>query len=189
MFNTHTHKNTMEQFQTQNGYTATIVEEYKGYTIATVTGTRFDRPFEYTAAFQNGEEVHTPGGGTIRDRVDYHIEKLRDINMRNGQFDTNEFVGLYVSESLWTDTRIVGRVVDTFGKTGIVVQPMRATKQTAELEFTPGGFAAHCHNQSQQEWEFKMTDDAPLRLRCGKGFHAAGYRLRETPSHYVDFNF
>lgn len=102
----------------------------------------------------------------------------------------HELVGKYVSEFLWSDAKIVGRIIDTFGKTGIVVQTMEADlNPNFKFDVTPGGFAGHVNNQNEQEWIFRdMETEEPIRFRINLSFFRE-YGITHEPYHYYDFNF
>jgi len=106
--------------------------------------------------------------------------------MKN-QSNNTELVGKFVSMVLWSDTRIVGKIVDTFGKSGIVIQRMVATKNTIEREYIKGGFAGVCINNSDQEWEFEMLENIES-MRLSKQFDKQ-YMISNYPCHHYDYNF
>lgn len=59
-------------------------------------------------------------------------------------------------------------------------------------EMHPGGFAAHCSNQSQQTWLFDGIDEANTRTirLTKKGWSLRGTRYSEdTAVEFYDYNF
>jgi len=104
--------------------------------------------------------------------------------------DNRSLVGKYVSEFLWSDVKIVGRIIDHFGQTGIIVQPMEANPNpNFKLDVTPGGFAGHVNNQHEQEWLFEDNEtEEPIRFRVNLSFFK-WYGITDEPYHYYDFNF
>lgn len=117
-------------------------------------------------------------------------EEARLINyqMKCGEFDNTKLVGYYLSRHLYSDVRIEGRVFGTFGKTGILVKPMIAVRNKVKMEIIPGGFAGHCTNNNEQEWEFEEYEGEG-RFRLGKAFHKKGFRFHVEPYHHYDYNF
>ncbi len=108
------------------------------------------------------------------------------------QFTNEDVVGKYVSQHLWSDVNIVGKIVGTFGKTGILIQPMKATQGEWEQVWHVGGFAGHCSNQHAQVWNYELLDEEPIRMRlCARFFVGSGNRhgIHEAPYKYYDYNF
>jgi len=98
-----------------------------------------------------------------------------------------EIIGKFVSEILYSDINIVGKVVGAYGKTGIIIQKMNATRDTIKKEYIKGGFSFICLNNSNQEWEFELTDIL-VKHRLGKKWNKQ-YMLFNNPTHYYDYNF
>lgn len=75
------------------------------------------------------------------------------------------------------------------------VRLMTATLDpTWKPEMIPGGFAAHCVNQSEQRWIITPNESAPvIRIRKHKdGFfynHGSKFRLSDKPCRFYDYNF
>jgi hypothetical protein len=60
--------------------------------------------------------------------------------------------------------------------------------------FVPGGFSAHCTNQSEQRWIITSDNNAKtIRIRLGKqGWKSADgrkFRLSDQPKRFYDYNF
>jgi hypothetical protein len=60
--------------------------------------------------------------------------------------------------------------------------------------FIPGGFAAHCTNQSEQTWLYSSDPTAPvIRMRKrkdGKWYSVMGmHRVESEPRYFYDYNF
>lgn len=61
-------------------------------------------------------------------------------------------------------------------------------------DFRPGGFSAHCANQSEQKWIIEEDEQSStIRIRLGKrGWkdrNGNTYKLSENPRKFYDFNF
>ena len=103
--------------------------------------------------------------------------------------NNKELIGKFVTRVLWTDADIVGEIVGTFGKTGILIKRMKATKNSAKMEFIAGGFSAHCVNNWNQDWEFEYSENTDLiKLRLGKSFKKR-FTITEKPYNFYDYNF
>lgn len=126
---------------------------------------------------------------TIETQVEWAVEEHITRSMRNGEFDNESLVGMFVSKRLWSDVNCVGKVVGTFGKTGIIVEPWDGVEQTTKMEFIPGGFSAHCPTNWAQKWRFEKVEGDNKRMRLGKGFWKDGYRMTFGPTKHYDFNF
>lgn len=126
---------------------------------------------------------------TIETQVEWAVEEHITKSMRDGEFDNESLVGMFVCKLLWSDVNCVGKVVGTFGKTGIIVEPWDGVEQTTKMEFIPGGFAGHCPNNWAQKWRFEKVEGDNIRMRLGKGFLKDGYRLDFAPRKHYDFNF
>jgi hypothetical protein len=59
------------------------------------------------------------------------------------------------------------------------VREMKAGKNLVELEFSPGGFVGHFHNQHKQAYE--ITSDLDK--------HGQRHVLADRPRKFYDFNF
>lgn len=83
----------------------------------------------------------------------------------------------------------------------IEIRKMDAEKDTSvgleeELVFIPGGFSAHCVNQSSQKWVIKSnTEYRTFRIRYSKRLGAwrsadgRRFRLDDEPIKFYDYNF
>jgi hypothetical protein len=76
----------------------------------------------------------------------------------------------------------------------VEIRAMQATLDPSwKPEFIPGGFAAHCTNQSSQRYTYESDPNAPvIRARLGKkgwkskrGMH----KPSEKPRRFYDYNF
>ena len=101
--------------------------------------------------------------------------------------ENQKMIGKYVSRLGWSDIYIVGQVIGTYGKTGIIIQKMDAVRDTVRKEYVSGGFSAICLNNANQEWEFATTDFV-VKHRVGKSWNRQ-YMISDTPTHHYDYNF
>jgi hypothetical protein len=101
----------------------------------------------------------------------------------------SSLVGQYISQRMYTDIRILGRIVGIKGKATLIVEPMFTTKQQTKLNFVQGGFLANCSNQADQKWGFVIGENAePMTVRVTSNF-TRQYVVSEKPCHYYDYNF
>ena len=103
------------------------------------------------------------------------------------QIKNTDLVGKFVSRRGYTDLYIVGKVIGVYGKTGIVIQEMRAIENTVKREYVTGGFSAVCLNNADQKWEFR-TLESTLKDRVSKAFFNA-FIISDKPRHFYDYNF
>lgn len=98
-------------------------------------------------------------------------------------------VGKFVNRYLWSDVQVVGKIVDTFGKTGIVIEPYTATlDKNWKADVIPGGFAGHCVNNYSQTYDYAPSGDENIRMRISYKFFKM-YRIEQEPNHFYDYNF
>lgn len=96
-----------------------------------------------------------------------------------------ENIGKYVSKAGYSDVDIIGKIVGVKGKRTYIVQEMKAGRQLTKLDFSIGGFSAHCSNQHAQKWEFE-TSDRVIEVKSLKNSRLV---IRDEPYHYYDYNF
>ncbi len=77
----------------------------------------------------------------------------------------------------------------------IEIREMKAERDpTWKPDISPGGFAGHCSNQSEQRWIYE-SDESRSIIRCRKRkdgyFHSKQGRhvLSDTPRRFYDYNF
>lgn len=87
-------------------------------------------------------------------------------------------------------------VVRTISDKTIEVRAMDAERDTSvKLNFIPGGFSAHCENQSQQKWFITSNEENPvfrIRLSKNRGWqdkHGHRFVLADAPRKFYDYNF
>jgi hypothetical protein len=104
---------------------------------------------------------------------------------------TEAVIGKFVNRYFYTDVDVVGKIVDTFGKTGIIVESYTAEKDLEwKPEIIPGGFAGHCVNNRSQRWIFKpIQGGEKIRLRVSNRFKKDGFRIQDEPYKFYDYNF
>ena len=103
------------------------------------------------------------------------------------QVKNTELIGKFVSRKGYTDLYIVGQVIGVYGKTGIVIQEMKAVRNTVKMEYIAGGFSAICLNNSDQRWEFE-TLESTIKDRVSKAFFNI-YVVSDVPRNFYDYNF
>lgn len=87
-------------------------------------------------------------------------------------------------------------VVRTISDKTIEVRAMDAERDTSvKLNFIPGGFSAHCENQSQQKWFITSNEENPvfrIRLSKNRGWqdkYGNRFVLADAPRKFYDYNF
>ena len=118
----------------------------------------------------------------------------------------------YFNEYLWSDVNPI-EIVGVKGNT-IEIRRMKVGENKTKMEFIPGGFSAHCPNNSSQDWEIEPDPEAPIeKIRIIKIFEYSKkqygldindskyvkeysikrrgltYRFSDKPCYYYDFNF
>ena len=76
------------------------------------------------------------------------------------------------------------------------VRAMDAERDASfKLEFIPGGFSAHCVNQSEQKWNITSNEENPvvrIRLSKNRGWqdkYGSRFSLAAAPRKFYDYNF
>ena len=76
------------------------------------------------------------------------------------------------------------------------VRAMDAERDVSfKLEFIPGGFSAHCVNQSEQKWNITSNEENPIvriRLSKNRGWqdkYGRRFSLADAPRKFYDYNF
>lgn len=100
---------------------------------------------------------------------------------------SKSLVGKYISRRGYSDLYIVGKVIGVYGKTGIIIQEMRAIRNTVKREYAVGGFSAVCLNNADQNWEFE-TLESTYKDRVSKSFFKC-FIVSDSPRHHYDYNF
>jgi hypothetical protein len=102
---------------------------------------------------------------------------------------TQELIGKYLNQYLWSDVNPVGKIVGVKGKTKVLVQPVVAGPNKAKMEFIPGGFSAHCTNMYDQKYDF-FEEGAVYEMTL------SNFKMKRThlgiadhPHKHYDFNF
>ncbi len=103
--------------------------------------------------------------------------------------ESQDLIGKYVNQSLYTDINPVGKIIGTRGKTILIVKRVMEVKQTKEMEFISGGFAGVCTNQHEQEWTFEEVEDV-FEVKMNKQWGRRGQMyIADKPRMYYDYNF
>jgi hypothetical protein len=99
---------------------------------------------------------------------------------------TEDMVGKYINQHLYTDVIPVGKIVGIKSKTVVLLQPITATKNKTKMEFVVGGFAGHCVNQYAQDWDFEEYGEVKeFKIAANDRYN----RISDAPIHYYDYNF
>lgn len=99
-----------------------------------------------------------------------------------------EMIGKYLNHYGWSDIEPRGKIIGTKGKTILIIKRIVSIRdESIKLEFIPGGFSAHCVNQSQQKWVFLDTEFIEeIRISHALLKHN---KIEDQPRKYYDYNF
>jgi len=112
------------------------------------------------------------------------------LAIKAGTHTPADYVGMYVNHHMWTDARPVGVIVGTYGKTGIVVQPVTCTELDWKPQVHVGGFSAHVSNNHDQRWSFEIdTTRKPIKMRLTRAMAEGGDHVNVRPVNFYDHNF
>ena len=102
---------------------------------------------------------------------------------------TEDLIGKYINEVLWSDANPVGKIVGIKGKNKVLIQPVVASENLAKMEFIAGGFAGHCVNQGGQRYEFSEEGEV-YEATIGNTIMKKKYwRINDYPRKFYDYNF
>jgi len=100
----------------------------------------------------------------------------------------------YANHIGWSDVDPY-EVVRVISEKTIEIREMDAKRDdSVKLEFIPGGFSAHCSNQSDQKWFITSNpENRVIRIRLGKkgwkDAHGRRFALSDEPVKFYDYNF
>jgi hypothetical protein len=101
----------------------------------------------------------------------------------------NELIGKYINRVLWSDVDPVGKIIGIKGKTKIIIQPIQAGKNKVKMEYIVGGFAGHCYNQGDQEYDFNEYGNPFETSLSSSSLKCNSWSIDERPRKYYDYNF
>ena len=101
---------------------------------------------------------------------------------------TQELIGKYINQYLWSDVNPIGKIVAIKGKTKVVVQPVVASENLTKMEYVVGGFAGHCVNQWDQRYEFTEQGEV-FEMTLSNSKLKRGIGIADQPRRYYDYNF
>jgi len=110
--------------------------------------------------------------------------------MKKEKFIVSEdLIGKYINQYLWSDVNPVGKIVGVKGKTKVLVQPVVAGPNKVKMEFIPGGFSAHCTNMYEQRYDFFEEGEVFETVLSNFRMKKAYWSIEEAPNRYYDYNF
>jgi len=140
-------------------------------------------------------------------------EMLKDIVKQFPYFNEYLWIGVEHDGLYWHSDVNPIEIVGVKGNT-IEIRRMKIGDNKTKMEFIPGGFSAHCLNNSSQDWEIESNPDSPVeKARIIKIFeynrkqydpdtkgykdvkeysiirNGLTYRFSDKPCYYYDFNF
>ena len=100
---------------------------------------------------------------------------------------TEDMIGKYINEVLYSDVNPIGKIVGIKSKTILYVQPVVAIENKTKMDFVPGGFSFHCTNNRSQEWIFEEQGDIiEVKMTLGR---YDWKRISDSPRKFYDYNF
>jgi len=142
--------------------------------------------------FLQEEKAHWENFLANQEQTD-DIKRLQAVNDWRIVEDTVTFT--HVSEYMYSDIKAYEIVRVVSDKT-LEVRQMKTQHSCANLEFTPGGFSGHYHNQRDQEVTYEPNPEAEvIRIRRKQGsfekwgLGRARFGLTTAPHAFHDFNF
>jgi hypothetical protein len=102
---------------------------------------------------------------------------------------TEELIGKYINQYLWSDVNPVGKIVGVKGKTKVIIQPVVASENLTKMEFIPGGFSAHCTNMYDQKYEFREEGEVFELSLSNSSMKRTHLGIADHPSRFYDYNF
>jgi hypothetical protein len=95
----------------------------------------------------------------------------------------------YVNYHMYTDV-LPYEVVQVINDKKVVIRPMGQTRIT-KPEFIPGGFAGHCINNREIEYEYYSMPDAQTQILKlhKKGWGFGSFKMADRPIYFYDYNF
>ena len=144
---------------------------------------------EITGGFERAERYRKDGKLELADMVEQRvIERITTFN-RTALTPATVKVGDGVTINLWSD-RHAATVIKVTAKTVTV----RRDKATLNPDFIPGGFAAHCTNQSEQRYTYEPDEKGEIRtFHWSDKFQRYGQpgnlTLSKGRHEFYDYNF
>lgn len=95
----------------------------------------------------------------------------------------------YCNEHFYSDVHPY-EVVQVISDKKVVVRPMREIRKTDPI-IQPGGFAGHCINNREIEYDYESMPDAPTKtIKLHKrGWNHGQFRMSDRPIYFYDYNF
>jgi len=102
---------------------------------------------------------------------------------------SEEMIGKYINQYLWSDVNPVGKIIAIKGKTKVLIQPVHAGENKAKMEFVPGGFAGHCINMYDQQYDFYEEGEVFETTLSNAKMKCAHWGIADAPHKHYDYNF
>lgn len=102
---------------------------------------------------------------------------------------TEELIGKYINQVLWSDINPVGKIVGVKGKTKVLIQPVKAGKNKTKMEYIEGGFAGHCVNMYDQEYDYTEQGEVFEATLSRTGMKKKFWKIHDCPQRFYDYNF
>tara|TARA_R110000868_G_scaffold344022_1_gene605006 strand:+ start:385 stop:732 length:348 start_codon:yes stop_codon:yes gene_type:complete len=100
---------------------------------------------------------------------------------------TPDMIGKYINLILYTDREPLGKIVGVKSKTILYVQRITTSDNKTKMDFIVGGFAGHCSNNWEQEYDFiEENEIMEIKMTLGRN---GGMRICDRPMKYYDYNF
>jgi hypothetical protein len=101
---------------------------------------------------------------------------------------TNQIKG-YCNQHFYTDVQPY-EVVEVISEKKVVIRAMREIRKTDPI-IQPGGFAGHCLNNREIEYEYESIPGAPTKIikLLKKGWDGGHFIMSDRPIYFYDYNF
>lgn len=100
-----------------------------------------------------------------------------------------ELIGKYINRCLYTDAYPVGKIVGIKGKTKVLIQPVKASANKTKMKIAVGGFAGHCINNRNQEYDFYEQGEVYEQRLSASMLKRMCFRIHDKPARFHDYNF
>lgn len=102
---------------------------------------------------------------------------------------TSDLIGKYINRVLFSDVDPIGKIIGIKGKTKVIVQPIEAGENKTKMEWVSGGFAGHCTNQWNQQYDF-VEEGIPFEVSLSNtSLKTRFWKINDTPRKFYDYNF
>jgi hypothetical protein len=103
--------------------------------------------------------------------------------------DLASVVGKFINTYMWSDIKPMGKIIGTKGKATLILARVVCERdKSVEMEFSVGGFSAHCENNHAQKWLYSVVETQTFEVRISKSFLKRNC-IEDSPYNFYDYNF